>query len=129
MALELGTHCLLLESILGPDGCILFLKYRHFPFWIPHLIGYQPLILNIPAELRPHFLNYFCPALSYFAYLLSAHRIDNFIEDLTTSVLDLCVKIGKLDVWLCECVPAHVYWYQMWIVDALVIIAGSSDLM
>jgi hypothetical protein len=26
-------------------------------------------------------------------------------------------------------VPAHVYWYQMWIVDALVIIAGSSDLM
>ena len=37
MALELGMHCLLVESILGPDGCILFSKYRHFPCWIPHL--------------------------------------------------------------------------------------------
>jgi hypothetical protein len=108
-ALELGMHCLLLESVLGPDGCILFLKCRHFPFWIPHLTDYQPMILNITAELRPHFMNYFCPSMSYFAHLVSGHRIDNFIEDLTTSVLDLCVKVGKLDMWLSVCVCPHMY--------------------
>jgi hypothetical protein len=75
MALELGKHCLLLESILGPDGWILFWNYRHFPFWIPQLTDYQPMILNIPAELRPHLLNYYCPSLSYFAYLVSGHRL------------------------------------------------------
>jgi hypothetical protein len=63
------------------------------------------MILNIPAELRPRFLNYFCPSLSYFAYLVSGHRIDNFIEELTASVLDLCLKVGKLNMWLCEYVP------------------------
>lgn len=96
-------HCLLVKSILGSDGYILFLKYRHFPLWIPHLTDYQPMILNIPEERRPHFLNYFCPSLLYFAYLVSGHRIINFIEDSVTFVLDRCFKVGKIDTWLCVC--------------------------
>jgi hypothetical protein len=66
------------------------------------------MILNIPAELRPHLLNYFCPSLSYFAYLVSGYRIDNFIEDLTTSALDLCVTVDKLDMWLSVCPCTYI---------------------
>jgi hypothetical protein len=47
--------------------------------------------------------------------------MDSVIEDPTSSVLGLCLTVGKIDMVLCVCVRARmcVYWYQMWIVDTL----------
>jgi hypothetical protein len=48
---ELGAGIVCLWKAFEDEMVVsLFLKYRHFPFWIPHLTDYQLTILNFPEE-------------------------------------------------------------------------------